>query len=327
MGPERELESQPFIVPLSTCKGGLRISAANDDVKNLAILVRANFLLLTLVIVAAGLSAAFYDGHVLNVTNALLTLLGALLAHMAVNTFNNYFDYKTGVDRRTLKTPFSGGIHLLVDGRVSSATAFSVGLLCFMGAAVIGLYFIRVFFWPLLPILVYGGISICFYTPWMARLPGVSEIVAGTNFGLMALGAYVTQTGEISSVALAVFLPSSILVAILLLLNEFPDVEADRLAGRRHLVLLLGRKRASRLYVALLALVYLSIISLVFLGVTPMSTMLTLATLPFALKAAHTTMKRHDDVNTIVSALGSNTVVVLATIALIAVGLVVGALS
>ncbi len=39
----------------------------------------------------------------------MLALLGAFLAHISVNTLNEYFDFKSGLDLETIKTPFSGG--------------------------------------------------------------------------------------------------------------------------------------------------------------------------------------------------------------------------
>ncbi|HXZ98593.1 MAG TPA: hypothetical protein VED24_04420, partial [Candidatus Acidoferrum sp.] len=64
---------------------------------NLTTITRANFLLVTIAIVAAGLSAAHYAHGIFNSFDALLILIGALLTHMAVNVFNNYFDYRSKI--------------------------------------------------------------------------------------------------------------------------------------------------------------------------------------------------------------------------------------
>ncbi len=115
-------------------------------------LLRANFLVLTVVTVFAGLAASFYQNHTINFLNATLCLIGALLAHMAVNVFNNYFDYKLEVDKYTPKTPFSGGINLIVNNQIKPSTAFQVGVLCLIGAGLVGVYFLKLFFWPLFPL-------------------------------------------------------------------------------------------------------------------------------------------------------------------------------
>jgi 1,4-dihydroxy-2-naphthoate octaprenyltransferase len=75
---------------------------------NLVVITRANFLPLTVMIVSAGLAASFYAYRVFNPMDAVLALIGALLTHATVNVFNNYFDYRSRIDERTTKTPFSG---------------------------------------------------------------------------------------------------------------------------------------------------------------------------------------------------------------------------
>ena len=152
----------------------------------------------------------------------------------------------------------------------------------------------------------------------------MSEIIAGTNFGLMALAAYVTQTGVISATATSIFIQTSILVGALLFLNEFPDAKADGLAGRRHLILLLGNKRASKLYVLLLVVVYISIALPVLAKLNPISNMIALATAPLAWKAGRIVMKSYDEIDHLVHALALNVLVVLGTIALISLGFFIG---
>ncbi len=288
-------------------------------------LLRANFLVLTVVTVFAGLAVSFYEHYTVNVLNAVLCLVGALLAHMAVNVFNNYFDYKLGVDKYTPKTPFSGGINLIVDGQIKPSTAFYTGALCFIGAALVGVYFLRIFFWSLLPIVLYGAVSIYFYTAYLSRFPALSEIIAGTNYGFIVLGAALTQYGDVGLAGFAVFILVSILVGLLLFLNEFPDVEADRMAGRRHLVILLGRRKASRLYVALLIFLYFLVVLFVGLKILPLTCLLLLATGWLSYKASYITLKNYDDVGGIVPALAFNVLIILTGISLIGVGLVLGA--
>ncbi len=289
-------------------------------------LLRANFLVLTLVTVAAGFAAAFYDRHVFNAATGFLALIGATLTHVAVNVFNNYFDFRSGIDEKTSKTPFSGGIEVLVKGEIKPSTAFFLAFSCLIGAGIIGVYFLTLFFWPLLPVLIYGAISIYFYTPYLSHIPGVGEIIAGTNFGLMSVGAYITQVGFVTPTALAVFVPVSLLVYLLLFLNEFPDVEVDRRAGRRHLVILLGRRHAARLYSLLLVVTYLSIATFVFVGLMPMTSLLALATCPLAYRAASVALRNCEDPNALVPALASNVLVVLFTIGLTAAGHLIGSL-
>jgi len=247
------------------------------------------------------------------------------MTHASVNAFNNYFDYRSRIDEKTMKTPFSGGVDIIVRGQMKPRAAFSVALACLLGAGVIGIYFLTEMFSLLIPLILYGAFIIVFYTPLLSRVHAVSEIIAGSGFGLIGLGTYATQAGTIDNSALAIFVPITILVALLLFLNEFPDAEIDKLAGRRHTVILIGKRRSSWLYAFFLAATYLSIILSAVAGATPLATLITLLTTPLAYKAARITLQSYETIPDLLPALGLNVIVILSTISLLAVGFLIGA--
>jgi 1,4-dihydroxy-2-naphthoate octaprenyltransferase len=294
--------------------------------KNIVSITRANFLPLAIVIVLASLAAAFYAHRVFNPLDAALVMVGAVLAHAAVNAFNNYFDYRSKIDERTDKTPFSGGVDTLVKGMMRPSQALAVCLACIILAGLIGVYFLERMFNILLPLVVYGAVAIVLYTPILSRVDALSELVAGSGFGLMGLGAYITQTGVADATGIAIFVPITILVALLLFLNEFPDAEVDKLARRRHIVIVIGKQRSAWLYVMGQAATYLSVIVAVVLRAMPVTTLLALATLPIAYKAASIALKNYDRTPELVPALGSNVIFILSTISLLAVGFVAAAI-
>ena len=293
---------------------------------NLVSITRANFLPLTIVIVFAGLAAAFYSHRVFLPIDAALVMIGALLTHASVNAFNNYFDYRSKIDAKTPKTPFSGGVDVLVKGMMKPSEALTVCLFTLICAALIGVYFLVRFYSVLLPLIVYGAIIIVFYTPVLSRVPALSEIVAGSGFGLMGLGVYVTQTGVIDAAGIAILIPITILVALLLFLNEFPDAEVDRAGGRRHIVILLGKRGSAWLYVAGEAATYASIVIAVAVGAAPFPVLLSLLSLPIAYKAGRLTLKNYNRTRDLVPALGSNVLFILSTITLMASGFLVASL-
>jgi len=276
--------------------------------------------------VFAGLAAAFYSHRVFLPIDAALVMIGALLTHASVNAFNNYFDYRSKIDAKTPKTPFSGGVDVLVKGMMKPSEALTVCLFTLICAALIGVYFLVRFYSVLLPLIVYGAIIIVFYTPVLSRVPALSEIVAGSGFGLMGLGVYVTQTGVIDAAGIAILIPITILVALLLFLNEFPDTEVDRAGGRRHIVILLGKRGSAWLYVAGEAATYASIILAVAVGAAPFPVLLSLFSLPIAYKAGRLTLKNYNRTRDLVPALGSNVLFILTTITLMAFGFVVASL-
>jgi 1,4-dihydroxy-2-naphthoate octaprenyltransferase len=202
--------------------------------------------------------------------------------------------------------------------------AVGIGSVCLLAAALIGAYFLTLVFYPLFPILAYGFVAIILYTPLLSKIPAVSEIIAGSGFGFMALGAYVTQAGVIDKTGLSILAPVSILVGLLLFLNEFPDMEADMTAGRRHIVVLFGRKSSALIYVAGLIAAYLSIVVAVVANAAPVTVLISLATVPIAFRAGRLALKYYGQVPDLVPALASNVMVVLSTILLIAVGFLLG---
>ena len=71
--------------------------------------MRVPFLVLTVACVFLGASVAVFNQTTISLPILMLALFGALLAHISVNTLNEYFDFKSGLDFETEKTQFSGG--------------------------------------------------------------------------------------------------------------------------------------------------------------------------------------------------------------------------
>ena len=247
------------------------------------------------------------------------------MTHASVNAFNNYFDYRSRIDEKTTKTPFSGGVDILIRGQMKPTAAFSVALGCLVGAGLIGVYLLTQMLYLLLPLMLYGAFIIVFYTPVLSRIPALSETIAGSGFGLMGLGTYATQAATIDASGLAIFVPVTILVALLLFLNEFPDAEVDKLAGRRHAVILIGKKNSSWVYAFFLSATYISIVLAVVTRAAPFTTLIALITTPLAYKAARIALKSYEHIPDLVPALGLNVIVILSTISLLAAGFLIGA--
>ena len=192
-----------------------------------------------------------------------------------------------------------------------------------MLAVPIGVFFVLTRGWGLLPLLIVGALCTLIYTTLLTKL-GFPEWAPGLGMGtLPVLGAYFIQTTEYTFPAVIAAIPSGILVHNLLLLNEFPDVEADKHAGRKTMPILIGKSKAWMVYTALTVLVYLWIIGWAIAGVMPLFTLLALLTLPFAVKAIRDG-KNHDDMNRLVPAMSSNVKVVLLTQFLLGVGYILG---
>jgi len=113
--------------------------------------------------------------------------------------------------------------------------------------------------------------------------------------------------------------PSFLLVHNLLLLNEFPDAEADKKAGRKTTPITMGKAKASIVYSVLTVIVYLWIIGGVVAGQMPALSLIALLTLPFAIKAIRGSMQ-YQDMSKLVPAMANNVMVVLLTQLLLGIG-------
>ena len=280
---------------------------------------RPQFLLLSVILVLLGTAISWHEGY-FNLFIFVLTMLGLLLAHASVNVLNDYFDYKSGIDLETTRTPFSGGSGVLPSGLLKPKGVYMFGVGCLIGALAIGIYLTFISGWQLLPLILLGGPVIYFYTSHLSKWL-IGEFWAGLGLGMLpVLGTYFVQTGGYSIEAVVASLSPGFLTANLLFLNEFPDVEADKKGGRRNLVITLGHKTAGRLYAGLMAMTYLSIICGVGLKLMPPATFIGLASIPFAFKAVSVTFKHYDNVGKLIPALKANVITVLGTDALLAVG-------
>lgn len=230
---------------------------------------RAPFLALPVTLVAAGAAAAAYDDRA-SVLPTGLALIGLVALHAAVNAFNEASDIKTGIDLHTTRTPFSGGSGTLPAGALSPEGAIGVGVAGSLIGLVIGAYFLwRIGWWPLAAIMGVGAISVLIYTQVFAR-SGVGEVFAGLGLGLLpVVGTALVQDGVIGSAAWAAGIPAFLMTFNLLLLNEFPDEQADRAGGRRNLVLLLGRRRSALVFALAAIATPASIAVAVMSGVLP----------------------------------------------------------
>jgi 1,4-dihydroxy-2-naphthoate octaprenyltransferase len=174
--------------------------------------------------------------------------------------------------------------------------------------------------WLLLPPLLVGAVCILLYTPLLTKL-GWPELAPGIGMGsLPILGMYFVQTTAYTLPAIVASIPSGILVHNLLLLNEFPDTEADKRAGRKTLPISIGKARASMLYSILTLIVYLWIIGAVVAGLMPASSLMALLTLPFAIKAVGGALSHREKTSELIPAMSNNVLVVLLTQLLLGIG-------
>lgn len=281
--------------------------------------IRAPFLSLSVVLIFLGTAVAAAEGPI-RISRALLALVGLVLLHISVNVLNEYSDYESGIDFNTEPTPFSGGSGMLTAGKITPAAAYAMGVGCLALGTVIGLYFLWVTNVWLLPLLMVGGFAVYAYTTLLAK-HAMGEIFAGLGLGLLPiLGASFVQTEHYSTGALAAAIPAGMLTFNLLLINEFPDIDADMRGGRKNLLIALGSGPAGKIYGVTMMGMYAWIVIAVVLGLIPMFGLAALLTLPIALKPILWAWHLPPGRDLLIGALGANVITNLGTQVLLGAG-------
>ncbi len=287
--------------------------------------MRVPFLVLGPACAFLGFGSAVWTSGRVNALYAVLALIGAVASHISVNAFNEYFDFRSGLDMKTSRTPFSGGSGTLPANPGAASAALTTSWVSFAVTALIGIFFLTVWGWALLPLGLLGLLVIFGYTIWLTRSPLLCLIAPGLGFGtLMVMGVEFVLTGNYDWTAFFASLVPFFLVSNLLLLNQFPDMEPDRSIGRRHYPIAIGRKRSAVIYDAFLLLTYLSIVVSVLLGLMPAWTLLGLLTLVLAVPTALNVYRSADDLQKLAPSMGMNVLLNLITPVLVGIGFLIG---
>jgi 1,4-dihydroxy-2-naphthoate polyprenyltransferase len=294
--------------------------------------IRANFLILAVLLVLIGIALSFKylpTDQTIRWFDIALIMIGTILAHASVNLFNEYSDNLTGIDNNTKRTPFSGGSGMMKSGFTNPASVLSAAITTLLIAVSIGIYFGSTAHWTVFFIVLVGAFSIIFYTPLLTRLM-MGELFSGLTLGTMVvLGTFISLTARpgqslgslLPFEVIMIAVPPGILTSLLLLLNQFPDSEADRKGGRKHLVIQLGDRNAAFVYVAGVVATFVIILILPLTGISSYWLFLGLIPLPVIYKASTTTLKHYNNIDKLIPALGANILTVLATDALIALAI------
>jgi 1,4-dihydroxy-2-naphthoate octaprenyltransferase len=138
------------------------------------------------------------------------------------------------------------------------------------------------------------------------------------------MGTDFVLTGSYTWTAFVASCVPFFLVNDLLLLNQFPDVEADRAVGRRHFPIVIGRRASSVVYILFLVLTYCTIAAGVIGGLLPKTCLLGMATILMAVPASIGAWRNADDIEKLGPAMAINVGINVLTPALVAVGLFIG---
>jgi len=287
--------------------------------------MRLPFLILTPACVLLGAATAVWSGCEINLFFLALTLIGAVSAHISVNALNEYDDFNSGLDFNTKRTPFSGGSGTLPKYPDRAHFALISGLITLGITVLVGIYFLYIRGLWLLPLGVLGLFTIVAYTKYLTRNPLLCLVAPGLGFGpLMVMGTDFVLSGSYSWTSFVASLVPFFLVSDLLLLNQFPDVEADKGIGRKHFPIAMGRKACVSVYGLFLAGAYVSVIIGYLSGIFPSKGLLALVSAALAVPTVRGVARYADDIPKLIPYMGKNVIINILTPIMLAIGLYIG---
>ncbi|MBI0576736.1 1,4-dihydroxy-2-naphthoate polyprenyltransferase [Neobacillus cucumis] len=211
-------------------------------------------------------------------------LIASLLIQAATNMFNEYFDFKRGLDNE--ESVGIGGT-IVRDG-IKPKTVLNLAFGFYGIALLLGVYICANSSWWLALVgLICMAIGY-FYTggPFPIAYTPFGEIFSGFFMGmLIILISFFIQTGTVNSTSILVSVPSMVLVGEIMLSNNIRDLDGDKKNGRKTVAILLGKKRAIYLLAGMFTFSYLWVIALIVAGVTPAWVAIVIISAPKAIKA------------------------------------------
>ena len=213
----------------------------------------------------------------------ILFLLACLLIQAATNLFNEYYDYKHGLD----KIDSEGISGSIVKGNLSPKEVMVGALVLYALAFVLGLILT---FMTSIYVLVVGLVCMLagyFYTggKYPIAYSPFGEVVSGFFMGtiIIALSFYF-QTGYVNADIIIVSLPLFIMIGAILLANNIRDLDNDKESGRRTYAILVGRNNAIKTMAISFIVVYLLNVSFIVTKYASWWNLLVFVTIPLAIK-------------------------------------------
>ncbi|MCM3720406.1 MULTISPECIES: 1,4-dihydroxy-2-naphthoate polyprenyltransferase [Solibacillus] len=192
-------------------------------------------------------------------------LIASMLIQAATNMFNEYYDYKLGLDNEN-----SVGIGgTIVRHGVAPKTIMAIALSFYGIAMLLGVYICAMTSWWLVAVGLVCMLIGYLYTggPYPIAYSPFGELVSGAVMGMgIVLIAFFIQTGDVTADAVIISVPSMILVGAIMLSNNIRDIVGDTEGGRKTMAILVGRHNAVTVLAGFFIVSYVWIVVLVVLG-------------------------------------------------------------
>lgn len=266
------------------------------SMKGFLVLSRLPFLSPGIAAFVTGLFVGIGDGYEADLGLAGMSLAGLALIMLATYYFNEYYDFEGDVINKSF-IKFSGGSRALPNKMVSRPVARIAGIASIIVLAAIALAYMLLYFedYPLLlPLALFGAFCGVFYShpPFQWAYQGIGEIMIGGCYGVLSLASgYYVVSGALEPKSALMAIPASLTVFAVIVANEFPDYEADKAVNKLNLIVRLGLKKGSIVYIAAVALTYPFMLASILVGVSPWVAVLGLPVLILSAVAIMETLK------------------------------------
>lgn len=174
---------------------------------------------------------------------AFLCLLFAILAQIAANFGNEYYDYKNGIDRKG-RAGFRRGV---TEGEIDPQSMKRATFVVLALAAAVGCTMLLYGPWWLIIVGVLIMIFALAYSagPYPLSHHGLGDLAVVIFFGIIPVTfTCFLQTGNIEG--MTIIIPTSVAVGLLaanvLIVNNYRDMEDDAAVGKRTTVVIFGRR-------------------------------------------------------------------------------------
>ena len=229
-------------------------------------LTRPHTLTASFVPVLLGTSMALSINHeIIHFGLFFAMLIASMLIQAATNMFNEYYDYKLGLDNEN-----SVGIGgTIVRHGVAPKTIMAIALSFYGIAMLLGVYICAMTSWWLVAVGLVCMLIGYLYTggPYPIAYSPFGELVSGAVMGMgIVLIAFFIQTGDVTADAVIISVPSMILVGAIMLSNNIRDIVGDTEGGRKTMAILVGRHNAVTVLAGFFIVSYIWIAVLVVIG-------------------------------------------------------------
>lgn len=246
--------------------------------------IRVRFLLASVIAVSVGLAINWRQNSTIDPLDAVLTFAGVMSLHASVDLLNDFWDYKRGIDTVTKRTKMSGGTGVLPEGLLKPSSVYRAGIGFLILGSAIGFYFVFNDGIIIAAILGFAILSIYFYSTKIVD-SGLAEFFVAVKGTMIVLGTYFIQSNQITVEPILGGIVVGVLSSLVLFIASFPDHDADKSKGRKNLVIVVGKEKATSLFWVFPVISYSVIILGISIGVFPILSLITLFSIPLMIKA------------------------------------------